>query len=233
MISKSKAITVAITTVALSIGSVGIAAASNSKNSSKAKISISSTVVKPMHGFFGAPGIEDKNGDLAAVLAALVIKGTVTQAQVDAIKVALTAAQTAKLSQGDRDRQALEALIVTTIGIDAATIRTRLAAGESLAAIAGAKKDALIAVLVVEATKRIDAAVLAGKMTAVQATSLKATLVVQITAQLSAVGGKGHGMHDDDGDDDKDHKDHGQSGGHDHDGKMGKSSVVLKLTARG
>ena len=227
MVSKSKAITVAITTVALSLGSVGIATASNSKNSSKAKISISSTVVKPMHGFFGAPGIEDKNGDLAAVLAALVVKGTVTQAQVDAIKVALTAAQMAKMSQGDKDRLALEALIVTTIGIDAATIRTRLAAGESLAAIAGVKKDALIAVLVVEATKRIDAAVLAGKLTAVQATSLKATLVVQITAQLSAVGSKGHGMHDD-GD-----NDHEKRGGHDHDGKKGKSSVVLKLTAKG
>lgn len=220
MVSKSKAITVAITTIALSLGSVGLATASNSKNSFKSKLTISSTFAKPMAGFFGAPGIADKNGDLAAVLAALVVKGTLTQAQVDAVNAALTAARMAHMSQGDIDRAALEALIVKTIGIDAATIRTRLDAGQSLATIAGAKKDALIAVLVIEATKRIDAAVTAGKLTTVQATALKANLVAQITAELNIVGGKGHGMNGhDDGDDD----DHGQSKGHGHDGMMGKS----------
>jgi hypothetical protein len=49
--------------------------------------------------------------------------------------------------------QLRQALVATTIGIDAATIKTRLAAGESLAAIAGVKKDALIAALVAFKTK--------------------------------------------------------------------------------
>ncbi len=84
------------------------------------------------------------------------------------------------------DRAAHEALIAKTIGLDFTVIKARLAAGESLGAIAGTKKDALIAVLVAEATKRIDAAVTAGKLTAAEATTTKAGLVAQITAKVSA-----------------------------------------------
>jgi hypothetical protein len=95
----------------------------------------------------------------------------------------------------DADRVALEALISKTIGVDSATVRTRLAAGESLGAIAGAKKAELIAVLVAEKTKHIDAAVTAGKLTAAQATTLKAGLTAHVTAKVDQVGGKrGPGM---------------------------------------
>jgi len=66
-----------------------------------------------------------------------------------------------------------------------------LQAGESLAQIAGAKKDALIAALVADETKRIDAAVTAGTLTAAQATELKANLVAHVTEEVNAVGGKG------------------------------------------
>jgi hypothetical protein len=90
------------------------------------------------------------------------------------------------------DRAAIETLVSTTIGVDTATIKSRLQAGESLAQIAGAKKDALIAVLVADKTKRIDADVTAGKLTAAQATELKATLVAHVTEEVNAVGGKGH-----------------------------------------
>ena len=89
------------------------------------------------------------------------------------------------------DRAALEALVSKTIAVDTATIRTRLAAGESLGAIAGAKKAELITVLVAEETKRIDAAVTAGKLTAEQATTLKAGLTAHVTAEVDRVGGKG------------------------------------------
>ena len=85
-------------------------------------------------------------------------------------------------------------MISTTIGIDSATVKSRLAAGETLAAIAGAKKDALIATLVADETKRIDAAVTAGKLTAAQATILKAGLVAHVTNevnQVRPVGSKG------------------------------------------
>jgi len=66
-----------------------------------------------------------------------------------------------------------------------------LQAGESLAQIAGAKKDALIAALVADKTKRIDAAVTAGTLTAAQATQMKANLVAHVTEKVNAVGGKG------------------------------------------
>jgi len=92
----------------------------------------------------------------------------------------------------DADRAALEALVSKTIGVDTATIKSRLQAGESLAQIAGAKKDALIAVLVAEKTKHIDAAVTAGKLTAAQAVEKKANLVAHVTEEVNEVGGKGH-----------------------------------------
>jgi hypothetical protein len=91
------------------------------------------------------------------------------------------------------DREAMQALISKTIGVDSATIKSRLQAGESLALIAGAKKDVLIAVLVADHTKRIDAAVTAGTLTAAQATEMKANVVAHVTAKVNAVGGK-HGF---------------------------------------
>jgi hypothetical protein len=101
------------------------------------------------------------------------------------------------------DPAATLSLISTTIGIDAATIQKRLAAGETLAAIAGAKKDALITALVAEETKRIDAAVTAGKLTAAQATTLKSTLTAHVTEEVNSTrpmgpkggdkGERGHG----------------------------------------
>jgi len=89
--------------------------------------------------------------------------------------------------------QAREALVVSIIGIDAATIKSRLKAGETLGAIAGAKKSALITALVAEATKNIDAAVAAGKITAADAATHKAGLTEHITARVDAVRGQGHG----------------------------------------
>jgi hypothetical protein len=93
----------------------------------------------------------------------------------------------------DAQHAAKEALVATTIGIDAATIKTRLAAGESLATIAGAKKDALISALVAFKTKNIDANVAAGKLTAAQATTLKADLTAHVTQKVNAVRGEGMG----------------------------------------
>jgi hypothetical protein len=120
------------------------------------------------------------------------------------------------------ERAALEALVAKTIGLDAAVIKTRLAAGESLGAIAGTKKDALISVLVADHTKRIDADVVAGKLTAAQATTMKAGLVAHITAEVNSVGGPkggpgmgGKGGHKHGGPGMGDHKGHkGGKGGH-------------------
>ena len=210
MVSKKKVIAVAITTMALTVGTVGV---SNAASKSSVKVSISKGMKLP-----GAQ--QDK---LAGVLSDLVKKGTLTQAQVDALNAAIAAARNADDAQRladkaahDAERAALEALVAKTIGVDAAVIKTRLAAGESLGAIAGAKKAALIDVLVAEHTKRIDAAVTAGKLTAAQATTLKAGLVAHVSAEVDSVrgpkggpamGGRGHG--------------HGGPGMGDHDGPRG------------
>jgi len=159
-------------------------------------------------------GVKGPRAEVAAVLAALVTKGTITQAQADAITAALTAAEAAAIANrpanvGRPDPAATIALISSTIGVDAATIQKRLAAGETLAAIAGAKKDALISALVAAETKRIDAAVTAGKLTAAQATTMKSTLTAHVTEEVNSTrpmgpnggdkgerggkGGRGHG----------------------------------------
>jgi polyhydroxyalkanoate synthesis regulator phasin len=133
-------------------------------------------------------GVKGPRAEVAAVLTALVTKGTITQAQADAITAALTAAEAARPAKPlDADNAARLTLISSTIGVDAATIKTRLAAGETLAAIAGAKKDALITALVADETKRIDAAVTAGKLTAAQATTLKSTLTAHVTTEVNSV----------------------------------------------
>ena len=195
MSSKKTAITIAVTTVALSLGSIGIATASSSKGVTKSRVSISSTAVTFGKSVLGAPGMGMHEDELATVLAALVKKGTLTQAQFDAITAALVAAHADRAAVGDAKRTAIETLITTTLGIDAATLQKRLIAGESLATIAGAKTAALIAALVAAETKEIDAAVTAGKLTAAQATTLKADLTVRVTAMVNATGemrGPGH-----------------------------------------
>jgi hypothetical protein len=194
MSSKKKVIAVAITTVALTVGSVGIGQAA-----SKAKV-VSTKITRTSSNGIANPMAKDGGhaADLAATLSALVAKGTITQAQADAITAAATAAETAKRATKDAEHAAkdaehaaLQALVSKTIGVDSATIRTRLAAGESLGAIAGAKKAELIAVLVADHAKRIDADVTAGKLTAAQATTLKAELTAHVTAEVDRAGGKG------------------------------------------
>lgn len=194
MSSKKKVITIAVTTAALTLGSVGIATASNSKSSVKIKSTSVTSIANPGIGGFGRPDMDGQNGALASVLAGLVTKGTLTQAQVDAINAALTASRTSNQTQADARRTAHENLIATTIGISVATLESRLAAGDSLATIAGAKTSALIAALVADETKEIDAAVTAGQITAAQAATLKANLNTRITAMVNATGGMGRGM---------------------------------------
>jgi polyhydroxyalkanoate synthesis regulator phasin len=150
--------------------------------------------------------------ELTQALKDLVSKGTLTQAKSDAITAAVKAAEAAEQANrpampngpmgGGFKNSNKEAIITSTLGIDAATLKSRLQAGDSLATIAGAKKDALIAALVADETKQIDAAVTAGKLTAAQATTIKADLTAHVTAEVNATGpmggfggkgGHGHG----------------------------------------
>jgi polyhydroxyalkanoate synthesis regulator phasin len=216
--TKKKVIAVVVTTLALTAGSIGVAGAA-SKASQKVSITKSSTRIA------GQVGVGPEQA-LATILKDLVTKGSLTQAQADAVTAAAAAAKAAhdanrpmggKGGPLGADRAAIETLVSTTIGVDTATIKSRLQAGESLAQIAGAKKDALIAALVADETKRIDAAVTAGTLTAAQATTLKANLVAHVTEEVNAVGGKGpfgKGPKGGKGG-------HGGRGGHGHGGPMG------------
>jgi polyhydroxyalkanoate synthesis regulator phasin len=208
--TKKKVIAVVVTTLALTAGSIGVAGAA-SKASQKVSITKSSTRIA------GQVGVGPEQA-LATILKDLVTKGTLTQAQADAVTAAAAAAKAAheanrpmgpKGGPGNADRAAMDALISTTIGVDSATIKSRLQAGESLAQIAGAKKDALITALVADHTKRIDAAVTAGKLTAVQATEMKANLVAHVTEEVNEVGGKGRKG----GRGERGHEHRGQKGG--------------------
>ena len=174
MSSKKRMAAVAITIAALTGGSVAVASAHDGAGKGAAK---------------------------ATVLADLVKAGTITQAQADAItkkfddfKATMDANKSANKAAHEAHRAAEEALIASTLGIDAATIKSRLEAGETLGAIAGAKKPALITALVALETKEIEARVTAGTLTAAQATTLKANLTAHVTAKVESVKGpKGFG----------------------------------------
>ena len=191
---------VVLTTVALSVGTVGVASATQTKSNGKS-VSVRQTttrttvnaVANPMAG--GAIGQKgDPSTAIATVLATLVKDSTITQAQADKITAALLAARSAHEANEGANRQAMDegraaeqTLIATTIGKSVADIQSALASGQSLGAIAGDKRSALITALVADHTKRIDAAVTAGTLTAAQATTMKADLTAHVTAQVDAV----------------------------------------------
>lgn len=190
IMSKKKVLAVVITTLALTAGSIGVAGAA-----SKSSQRVSVTKVSGQMGIASQQAMETLLKDLVA-------KGTITQAQADSIAAAIASAKAAvkedrklgdKFREFKADRVEKQNLISGIIGLDTATIQSRLKAGESLAQIAGAKKDALIAALVADHTKRIDAAVTAGTLTAEQATKMKSKVVEHVTAKVNAVGGK-HGF---------------------------------------
>lgn len=150
-----------------------------------------SAIAASAHGGRG-PG-----GNLDGVLTGLKDKGTLTQSQIDAIKKALEDQRTSEQAARVAEATEFQKLITTTIGLDSATITTRLKAGESLGAIAGAKRQALIDALIAFHTKKIDQGVTDGKLTAAQATTLKAGLSASVTFFVDRVpgslGGRGHG----------------------------------------
>jgi hypothetical protein len=186
-VSKKKVFAVAITTVALTAGSFGVSQAAT-KSTKVTRVSVSAP------GNPNASGKIGRGAEVAAILSGLVAKGTITQAQADAIIAAHTAAEAARDAlrppKGPKDGKggldAKLAVVASTLGIDSATVMTRIKAGETLAAIAGAKTPALIAALVADETKRIDAAVTAGKLTAAQATQMKAGLVAHVTEEVNS-----------------------------------------------
>ena len=195
--SKRTIATVVLTTVALTAGGFGTANAATKST----RTVVTKSVTKVSQPGVNARSLGGPAAALDGILSGLVTKGTITQVQADAIQAAvLSAAETAKANRpakvGGPDRAALDALISSTLGISSATIKSRLLAGETLAAIAGDKKDALIAAMIAEINKQIDAALAAGKITTTQASAQKAKTTERVTNMVNKVkefGKKGHG----------------------------------------
>jgi len=212
MNNTKKVAAVVITAVAITGTASALANASGTKAKSVSTKKTSTQTIANTQGL----AMRGHGALLSTVLADLVKKGTITDAQSKAISDAFNAAEAAedanRPAMGDGPMRGFgpsnkDAVITATLGIDATTLHQRLAAGESLATIAGAKKDALIAALVADETKQIDAAVTAGKLTADQAKTLKANLVAHVTEEVNSTGpmgkggmmggrghGRGHGM---------------------------------------
>lgn len=142
---------------------------------------------------------------LGSLLSGLVAKGTITQSQADAIVKAQTDAMAAGKAAMEKNRAAEIAIVTSTLGITEDALKTRIKAGESLATIAGAKKDALIAALVTFKNKEITDAQTAGKITADQATKMKANITARVTQMVNNLRPP-KGPHGPDGDNDGDFK---------------------------
>ena len=177
---------------------------------------------------------------VASVLSSLVAKGTITQAQSDAITAALKAAKVAAkpVKPGNDEMNGMgaggfaantaarQAIVTSFLGKTSADIFTARQAGKSLATIAteaGKSPAALIAALVTYDNAQIDAAVAAGKITSANATTIKAKVTDRVTKEVNNVGGpmgpqgrmggmggKGHGP---DGDSDNGTSANGATGG--------------------
>jgi hypothetical protein len=122
---------------------------------------------------------------LGSLLSGLVAKGTITQSQADAIVKAQTDAMAAGKAAMETNRAAVDAVVTATLGITTDAIKARLKAGESLATISGAKKDTLIAAITAEINRQIDAAVVAGKLTAAQGAERKAKTAENVTKRVN------------------------------------------------
>jgi len=122
---------------------------------------------------------------ISNIFRGLVSNGTLTQAQVDAISQAMQDARGAGKAAFEAAKAERIKVITDALGIDAATLEAKRKAGQSLADIAGDKKDALIAALVAYESKKIDAAVASGKLSAERATALKSKLTAGITAMVN------------------------------------------------
>ena len=149
---------IATTAIALSVSATSVASADNGKGKER----------------------------LGSALSGLVSNGTITQSQADAINKSLADARTANKVVMDKNHAAKLAVITSTLGITEEALKTRMKAGDSLATIAGANKDALIAALVASKTKEINDALAAGKITADQATKMKANLTTRVTEMVNS-----------------------------------------------
>ena len=141
---------------------------------------------------------EKRGPDLKALLAGLVGKGTLTQAQADAVQAALEAARpSGPRHEGRGPGGPGHSGVATYLGLTETQLREQVQAGKSLAQIAvgitGKTREGLIAAIVKAENDRIDQGVASGRLTADQATKAKAEVAARATAQVDRVGTPGQG----------------------------------------
>ena len=180
---------VAALVAATAFGTAGIAnAAIVTQKTTTKKVTFTTT-----SNFVGA-------NPITSVLAGLVTKGTITQAQSDAIVAAFNSARASQPAPSINGGQEFgehrggglgkdSSVILSTLGITASDLQAGLTAGKSLATIAGTKTQALITALVAAETTKINAEVTAGAITQAQATQLISSLVTHVTAEVNQVPG--------------------------------------------
>ena len=135
-----------------------------------------------------------KIGELSTVLNSLKDKGTLTQSQVDAIESALKDSKSSARAEMIAAKDAYVKVLTDVLGISESDLMAKVKAGESLASIAGTKKDSLIKAIVDFQTKTIDDALAAGKITGDQATKLKSKLLERTTSMVERAKGLGKGF---------------------------------------
>ncbi|MFT4773583.1 MAG: polyhydroxyalkanoate synthesis regulator phasin [Candidatus Azotimanducaceae bacterium] len=129
---------------------------------------------------------------LRTVLQPLVDDGTIDAAQADAVTAQLMENRgehgPGKLGEHGPGKFGPSDVVTDLLGIDAATLRSELQAGSTLAEVAttqGVSVDVLVDAIVDQMQERVDAAVEAGKITADEAAEKLAEAEARITAKVN------------------------------------------------
>jgi hypothetical protein len=137
----------------------------------------------------------------------LVGKGTIDQAQADAVAQALADARPADAGGHHGGPGHSLSAAATALGISEADLRTALESGQTIAQVAsdkGVDVQVVIDALVAEANTHIDSEVASGELTQAEADARKADVVQRVTDMVNNVrpaggpGGHGHGPGTDD-----------------------------------
>ena len=200
----------AIGVVGLAALGGGGAAVAASKGSSQSPQAQTSAIVADAAGQLGvSPTALTAAIKKAMVdqIEAQVTAGTITKAQATAMEARLAKADAPLFALGGGGDHghgrggpggrgmSLDAA-ATYIGVTATELRTQLAAGKTLATIAtdnGKTVDGLKAALTTAATKDLDAAVTAGRLTAAQETKILADLPARLDQEINEVDTGGYG----------------------------------------
>jgi hypothetical protein len=198
---------------ALGGGGAAVAASKDSSTSPQAQSAITSDAASQLGVTSTALTAAIKKA-MVDQIEAQVTAGTITKAQATTMEARLAQADAPLFAlgggKGDHGRGVRGAgggpvsfdAAATYIGVTTTELRTQLAAGTTLAAIAtanGKTVDGLKAALTTAATKDLDAAVTAGRLTAAQETTILADLPTHLDQEINDAhtgGPGGPGGHD-------------------------------------